>query len=109
VLCQLVITTLSRFAVQQREPLGVCRIAISLHSLRGKVHFNACAHEHSFVDSIREAKHYATSRKFLSLRPDEMDDFFQFTLIPLAAIGPGVYSASHRKNNVYGNKAAPGA
>jgi hypothetical protein len=50
----------------------------------------------------------ATSRKVAGSRPDEMNGFFSSYLILLAALGPGVYSASNRneyqkqKDNVSG-------
>jgi hypothetical protein len=49
-------------------------------------------------------RHYATSRKAMGSRPDEVNEFLQF----LATSGPGVHSASSRnvyqkhKNNVSG-------
>jgi hypothetical protein len=52
--------------------------------------------------------HYATSRKVAVSKPDEVNEFFQFTLILPAVINPDVYSASNRneyqkqKNNVSG-------
>jgi hypothetical protein len=60
--------------------------------------------------------HYATSRKIAGSRPDEVNAFFSIYLILLAALGPGVYSASNRNeyqkqknNNVSGEKSATGA
>jgi hypothetical protein len=53
-------------------------------------------------------RHYATSQKVVSLRPDEVNEFVSIYLILQAALGPGVYSASNRneyqkqKNNVSG-------
>jgi hypothetical protein len=50
----------------------------------------------------------ATSRKVAGSRPDKVNGFFPIYLILLAALGPGVYSASNRneyqkqKNNVSG-------
>jgi hypothetical protein len=52
-------------------------------------------------------RHYATNRKVLGSIPDEV--MFSIYLIPPAALGPGVYSASnrneyrkHKNNNVSG-------
>jgi hypothetical protein len=41
-------------------------------------------------------RHYAASRKVVGLRPDEVNDFFQFTQSFLLHCGPGVHSASNR-------------
>jgi hypothetical protein len=40
-------------------------------------------------------RHYATSRKVAGSRPDEVNAFFSIPLILVAALGPGVYSASN--------------
>jgi hypothetical protein len=40
--------------------------------------------------------HYATSRKVMGSRPDEMNGFFSIYLILPAALDPGVHSASNR-------------
>jgi hypothetical protein len=56
----------------------------------------------------KNLRHYATNRKVAGLRPDEVNDFFSIYVILPAAPGPGVYSASNRKeyqkqkNNVSG-------
>jgi hypothetical protein len=61
-------------------------------------------------DVAQWLRHYATSRKVVNSRPDEMIFFFFFCNLPNlpAALGPGVYSASNRneyqkqENNVSG-------
>jgi hypothetical protein len=49
-------------------------------------------------------RHYVTSREFAGSRPDEVNDFFFFSiyLIPPTALGPGVYSARSRKYCFWG-------
>jgi hypothetical protein len=53
-------------------------------------------------------RHYATSRKVAGSRPDEVNAFFSIYIILLAALDPGIYSASNRneyqkqKNKVSG-------
>jgi hypothetical protein len=41
-------------------------------------------------------RHYSTSRKVAHLRLDEVNGFLSIYLILLAALGPGIYSASNR-------------
>jgi hypothetical protein len=52
-------------------------------------------------------RHYVTSRKVAGSRPDEVNEFYSIYLILLAALGPGVHSASnrneyHKQENVSG-------
>jgi hypothetical protein len=48
-------------------------------------------------DKVAEwLRHYTTSRKVMGSRPDEVNEFFSISLIILAALGPGVYSAYNR-------------
>jgi hypothetical protein len=57
--------------------------------------------------------HYVTSRRVAGSRPEEVNIFSIYLIVP-AAVGPGVYSASNRneyqkqKNNVSGKQSAAG-
>jgi hypothetical protein len=52
-------------------------------------------------------RRYVTNQKVAGSRPDEVNDFYHYLILPVA-LGPGVYSASNRneyqkhKNNVSG-------
>jgi hypothetical protein len=46
-------------------------------------------------------RHYATSRKVASSRPDEVN-FYIYLILP-AALGPGVYSPSNRNGHMQQN------
>jgi hypothetical protein len=53
--------------------------------------------EVSMNDELKKMwRHYATSRKVASSRPNEVNEFISVYLIPLAALGPGVHSTSNR-------------
>jgi hypothetical protein len=79
---------------------GIPRALFEARGVRGSVVFEA----------------YSTSRKFAGSRPDEVNDYLSIYPILLAALGPGVYSASnrheyqkHKKYFLGGSKAAAGA